>query len=364
MTKAVILHILGSKGLWGAESIAAAICLGMGEEYDMIYISPDGPVGNLLKNMGVRYEPIDRLNACSIRRKIKAFKPDIIHAHDNRASVFSSAATLLCREKPYLISHVHNSFPYLKKPGILRFTDRIMRPRYDENIFCSNLTHSYYKKYAPYYSKLKNCRVMENFTDIEKNQARAEEENPLPGKKVFTIGFVGRLEPQKGMEEFLLALRKFNHLFKADVNIHILGMGSLEGTLRKIIEESPDKPRVRLEGYCENPISWMKTFDLMILPSRYEGLPLTVLEAMSVGTPVLAMNVGALSETITDGVDGWLVEQGNYEGFIRKLSYLIENSNDVAIASKLTVEKVMGKYDKGQYIQRLSDIYNDALRKR
>lgn len=354
MKKIKVMHVLGSRNLWGAEKIASEICKAMSDsEFETVYASPEGPIRKVLEDKGVSYLPIGRMNPRAIARVIKLFGPDIIHAHDNKASLLSYLAVLVSRERPHIISHIHNSYPYLPRPGIRRIVDSIFRPLYSMNVFCSELTMNHYRVHAPYFNKLRGKVVLENFTDIELNKSMAGNGIRLSESSLPKVGFVGRLEYQKGLDAFFDALADFRSGKSLDADIHIVGTGSM---MESLVEQSKGLG-VRFEGYCENPYEWMKSFDLLILPSRYEGLPLTVLEAMSLGTPVLAMSVGAIDDVIEDGKNGWTVPKGDYSGFVEKLDYIITNKSVLAEVSEEATVRIESRFDKKGYIAGIREIY-------
>ncbi|MBN2883454.1 MAG: glycosyltransferase family 4 protein [Clostridia bacterium] len=355
MNQIRIMHVLGSNNLWGAEKIAADICKSISDEqFKLAYASPEGPIEKTLNDMAVEFIPLKAMNPGTLVKAIDGFKPDIIHAHDNKASLFSYLAISTAGKKPIIVSHIHNSYPYLNKIGLHRMADSFFRPRYQANIFCSAMTKDYYKKHAPYFNKIKNSIVMENFTDPAWNKSKAGSGLIKKENDLFRIGFIGRLEYQKGLDAFLKELKLSGNGVWERTMIHIVGDGGMRDTL----EEMAAGLRVKFEGYCDNPYEWMKTFDVLILPSRYEGLPLTVLEAMSVGTPVLAMAAGAVAEIIDDGVNGWIVEPGNYKDFVKKLELLAQSgriSEKFSLAAEKCIEE---KFSKMQYMSKLKNLYS------
>ena len=102
-----ILHLLQSRKFSGAENVACQIIAMMKEEADvqMAYCSRDGQIREVLKERGICYYPIKKLTVSEVKRIIRQYKPDIIHAHDMRASFIAAKA---CGQIP-LISHIHNN---------------------------------------------------------------------------------------------------------------------------------------------------------------------------------------------------------------------------------------------------------------
>lgn len=115
------------------------------------------------------------------------------------------------------------------------------------------------------------------------------------GKKVI---FVGRLSHEKGPDIYLRLARCF-----PQESFHIYGTGPLEQELKDSASNN-----VYFHGQQDDMASVWSETGLLIMPSRFEGLPMAALEAMGRGIPVMAFNVGALSNLIEPKQNGWLVE--------------------------------------------------------
>lgn len=128
-----------------------------------------------------------------------------------------------------------------------------------------------------------------------------------PGQ--FNLAVVGRLEPVKALHLAIEALSA--HGVPQDTQLHIIGTGPSEGELRRRSAEVGVAARVRFLGFRRDAHNFIAHCDALLMPSLHEGLPYTLLEAMALGTPVIASRVGGLAETIQDGVTGLLVAPGN-----------------------------------------------------
>ncbi|MFA5048806.1 MAG: glycosyltransferase [Patescibacteria group bacterium] len=131
----------------------------------------------------------------------------------------------------------------------------------------------------------------------------------------FTVGFVGRLSPEKNIPVIFQCAKNM-----PDISFVFVGNGPQEMALRQIA--APLK-NIFFVGKQTNVEKYYAAFDVLMLPSIMEGMPLVILEAMSVGTPVIASNVGAISEIIKDGVNGFLLNNYNdYLGYIASITKL------------------------------------------
>jgi len=124
------------------------------------------------------------------------------------------------------------------------------------------------------------------------------------------VGTMGRLKPVKDIHHFLEAARTILEA-RVDVVFLVVGEGPLEHELRETAREFRIDDRVYFLGFREDAIEILSTMDVFVLTSLHEGIPLSLLEAMCLGVPVVATKVGGIPEVIEDGCSGLLVELGD-----------------------------------------------------
>ncbi len=142
--------------------------------------------------------------------------------------------------------------------------------------------------------------------------ALAREPQPRP-----LVGTVGRLEPQKGVDVLIRALAEVE-----DATLLIVGDGSERERLEELARAVEVSERVEWKGWSDDPRSHLATLDVFVLPSRNEGFPLAVLEALLAGTAVVASDVGSVAEAVRDGETGLLVPPEDHvalAGALRRL---------------------------------------------
>ena len=109
----------------------------------------------------------------------------------------------------------------------------------------------------------------------------------------------------------------------------IIGNGEDCEYIKQLINENSLQDEVILMGAMDNPFKEIVKADIFALLSVYEGLPNTIFEALILGIPVLATNVGGISSQIEDGVSGWLVEN-EFDSIYRKIIYLLMHQDEIA----------------------------------
>jgi len=133
---------------------------------------------------------------------------------------------------------------------------------------------------------------------------------------------VGRLEPQKGHRILLDALPAVLRSFPR-VRLVCLSDGQLRAALERQTLKLGLTDAVRFVGYQPDIAEWLALADISILPSFFEGLPLTVIEAMAAGRPVIASAVDGVPEVLVDGESGLLIPPGDSGALARAICRLV-----------------------------------------
>jgi len=162
-------------------------------------------------------------------------------------------------------------------------------------------------------------KIIYNCTDLPESINKLNIEN----EESLRFGFVGRLEKQKGVE---LLINSFKKAIKLDNNITLIlyGKKSLSKASEKIAKDSSG--RIIINGPFESAINEVyPNIDILILPSFWEGFPYVIIEAMAFGCPVIATNVGGISELVTTNKNGCLIEARNQQQIIDAILNLSKN---------------------------------------
>lgn len=130
---------------------------------------------------------------------------------------------------------------------------------------------------------------------------------PEPSEENINFVNMGRLSPEKGQDNLIHAFALFHSKHK-NSKLYILGQGALYEELSALIDELELKDCVYLMGQIENPFSFMKKCDSFILSSHYEGQPMVLLEAMTLGMKIIATDIVANRAVLENGKYGLLVE--------------------------------------------------------
>lgn len=148
---------------------------------------------------------------------------------------------------------------------------------------------------------------------------------PYPSKKHYNFVNMGRLSPEKGQDNLITAFKQ--HLeTHANSRLYILGDGPLKNDLLKLIDELELQNYVFLVGQVENPFTVLKMCDCFVLSSHYEGQPMVLLEAMTLGMDILATDIIANRTVLENGKYGALVNN-SVDGLVGGLNNFSNHTN-------------------------------------
>jgi GalNAc-alpha-(1->4)-GalNAc-alpha-(1->3)-diNAcBac-PP-undecaprenol alpha-1,4-N-acetyl-D-galactosaminyltransferase len=160
---------------------------------------------------------------------------------------------------------------------------------------------------------------------------------------------IGRLHPQKGFDLLIQAFAKI-HDRHPDWQLTILGEGDERANLESLRDRLGMTASIHLPGRVNNVNDYLAQADLFALPSRFEGFPMALCEAMAIGTPVVAFNcLSGPADIIDDGIDGVLVPPEDIDAFAEALDRLMSDpelrshlaTNAPQILERFGVEQVM-----------------------
>ncbi len=158
-------------------------------------------------------------------------------------------------------------------------------------------------------------------------------------------------------------LRIFQALVNSNqkVHLHLIGDGPLKPKIEKEVNEMELNSKITFYGFVNNPLSYIKAADVFILPSIIEGLPAVILEAMFCEIPVIAYNVGGISEIIVNGKTGWLVAKNDEVSFIKFLKEDFKNNEEVNLIKETAKRMVTQNFSNDKIALRFEKCYNEIL---
>lgn len=344
-----VMHVLNSRIYSGAEKVVCQIIKSFEsvEGMEMVYCSPDSQiVRQMLAEQGVTFLPIETMSTGNLKRVIQEQKPDLIHAHDMRASFFSA----LCCGKIPLVSHIHNNAYDARGLSPKTIAYLLAGFKAKHILWVSN---SSYEGYAFHKLFAKKSSVLYNIIDTDQIFAKkAQDENTYD----YDMIYVGRLTFQKDPQRLMRLCARLKER-KPDLKVAIVGTGELEAEVKELCRELNLQENVQFLGFQSNPIKMVHDTKAMILTSRWEGTPMCALEAMALGTPVVSTPSDGMKDLIDDGINGYLTDDD--EVMAEKLLKIMTDDAHRKMLSENAKEKFARINDAPKYQQAIAACYRD-----
>lgn len=344
-----ILHLLPTNRFSGAENVACQIIKLFAEdqEYGMAYCSPEGPIRREVEDRGILYLGLDSFSIEEVRWVIKEYQPELIHAHDLRASV----ASVLAGGKIPIVSQIHCN-PDSNRRVSLRSLLFYVAARRLKHIFW--VSRSSYESYY-FHSRLKDkSTILYNVIDEADVVSKACSCSVVSD---YDVTYLGRLSEEKDPLRLMRVLRlSINRM--PDLKVAVVGSGEMEQQTKAECQRLGIEQNVTFMGFMSNPLGILKSSKVMVMTSKREGTPMCVLEAQALGIPVVSTPTDGVKDVITDGENGFL---SNDDAVLTDRIVSIVSSKELFDRlSAVSLEKSHKYNDLAAYKQTLDFVYQQS----
>jgi glycosyltransferase involved in cell wall biosynthesis len=299
-----------------------------------------------------------------LRRLVRERQIDIVHAHDYKTNLL---AWLLARTEGVLpLSTVHGWTGHSGRERFLYYpADKWLLGRFPRLIAVSSEIKS----------ELIRCgaapdRVTVVLNGIDHNKFRRDRLRQRLARRQFqiaenefVIGAIGRLEPQKRFDLLLEAVALLRNS-RPKIRLLIVGEGSARSDLEKRLRELGLMSVCHLLGHRSDVVDVHHALDLFVQSSEYEGTPNAVLEAMALGTPVVATDVGGTAELVEQGIHGLVVRPGDAHALAAAIDRAIADPGVAKARARAARERVERELSFTRRMQRVEAVYDELMRTR
>lgn len=332
-----ILELVNSLDTGGAERMAASLSLGLQSRGASVRIVCLRTLGNMpipeerFQKAGVELVPLFKNDGFSTKtletltRRVREWKIDVVHTHNPLVHHYGAMAAQLGGAR-VTVSTIHG-ISTLNMPGWAKalfwacglISDRMVG-------VCPIVGETLRDRYLFERSKV---IVINNGIELEKFSLV----QPRPADGQFVFGTVGRLVPVKDqgtlLEAFAMVIRRYPHC-----RLEILGDGELRADLEARALELGVSGSVCFRGFSRDIAGFLGQLDTFVMSSLSEGLPLTVLEAMAAGLPIVATSVGGIVRLVGDAGCGWLCPPAQPDALAQAMFQAIETENRIPMGER------------------------------
>jgi len=365
--KIKILYLITGLHVGGAEVLLRDINRKINKnsfDIKILSLTPIGSIGEEIIHEGgdvstlstkFKFSP---LILFGLLRVLFQYKPDIVHAHLFHADFLGRIASLIYR-KPRFVSTMHNiDMGGVKREILLRLTRFIPIVQIAVAESINNKMIQYHISSAEKTITIYNSIDLEYYSSGDKDEYRKK---LGINQSALVFVSVGRLVVQKGygylVESLATVLKKTPHF-----RMYVLGEGTSRAEIQRAIDEQGLADNIKLVGNTDNVREFLRAADLFVMSSLWEGLPVSLLEAMACGVPVVSTRVGGVSEVVENGIVGFLAEPKNPQNLAKKIlqiSFMSEEKrNKMGRCGRRIVEK---KFSLVRMVKKHETLYENLV---
>jgi glycosyltransferase involved in cell wall biosynthesis len=337
-----------------------------------VWLSPDPGVDELAEGLAARDIAVDRVAEVDSRwdwkgmlgtwRRLRALRPQLLHLHhvwpasDRYLSMLAGMAGvphMVVTE--HIVGHSHSAPQRALKRRELEDAAAV-------TTVCGAIADTLVAEYGIDRARV---RVVGNGADPPDTEAEAAAARELrqalgarPDRPLWVCA--ARLEAQKGHDVLLTALAAHKSEGNAFI-VALAGGGSMREALECRVAELGLDEEVRFLGQLDEIGPLLAAADAVLLPSLWEGLPLTLLEAMARGRPVIASAVGGVPEVVEDGISGLLVPPGKPEALAAALGELRRRPRAADALGAAAAARVRTEFTWSRAVERFEAVYDEVL---
>jgi glycosyltransferase involved in cell wall biosynthesis len=354
--------------LGGAQTYVASLLPALAGRFDVtVAAHGPGPLRDAARAAGVRFLPLrhvrrpispwrDLLGLLELLTLLRRERPHILHANSSKAGVLARFAAWLAGV-PIRIFTVHGwafSAHQGRRSKIYLWADRLVRPLTTVTVCVAERERV--AGIAAGTCSERTTVVIHNGVEAGAAPAR-HAANPGPPRIVS----VGRLQAPK---DALTLVRALARLPKGSFRAVIVGAGPDRPLVEAEVRRLGLDRAVELAGAREDVPEILAAADLFVLSSASEGLPMTILEAMAAGLPVVASRVGGVPEAVLDGETGLLVPPGRPASLAAAIERLLEDTSLRRSMGRAGLARVRERFDIASFQRAHVDLYRRELASR
>ncbi len=368
MAAVKVAHVIWSLGLGGAEQVV----LGLVRNFDrsryepmVVCLDDKGRFAAPAEEAGVKVLALEKKRGFDLGlpfRLARLFREEgvgLVHTHLFNGHLWGRLAALIAGLPVISTEHGMDAWRSPLHHGL----DAVLTLKNARVVFVSDEARKFYRARVP--AGAGKDRVL--FNGIETGRFEGRDSRPrIRSEFGFAawdrvIATAGRFVPEKRHDVFLAVIQKLRDQGLA-VKALLIGDGPLKESVEKKTAELALQDVVLFAGVRQDLPDLYPAMDLFLLTSDREGLPITILEAMAAGTPVVSTDVGGIHACIQDGVSGRLVPAGDVDALARAVSETLADSEKTAKSVHEAKQTVRGQFSVQSMVNQYQSLYDEVLR--
>ena len=355
----------------GYDTTLVAGSLARGED-SMAFVADARNVETVrIDELGREISPLrDLMATLQLARLIRRERPDILHTHTAKAGTVGRVAALLAgRHRPPIIvhtfhGHVLRGYFGPVRTRFFRLLERWLAARTTALIAVSPQVRD--DLVALGVAPRERFVVIRLGIELDERVA-GEQNGRVESRRYlgieserFAVGWIGRMTAVKRTDDILVAFKRLRDE-RIDAVLCLVGDGPDRPQLERRAHELGVIRDTLFLGYQEDVAPFYAAFDALVLPSSNEGTPVSAIEALAAGRPVVATRVGGVPDVVRDGEDGFLVEPGATGDLADRLAELARDPGLRERMGRAGRERVLPRYAVGRLVDDVDRLYRSLL---
>jgi len=289
-------------------------------------------------------------------------KVDIIHTHEVRSDLLG----LICARARGLpvVATLHGWIRNDTRGKVLVFLDQLCLPRFDHVVAVSSVLADEVLQFGLDPSRLTvihNAIVLDRLKP-DPNDRGLRQELHVADDEIL-IGKIGRLSPEKGIPDLLSAIREVRRAGHP-ARLALVGVGPEEESVRVLVADLGLDSAVHFLGYRKEMQAVYNSLDLVVQASHTEGMPNVIIEAMLIGVPVVATDVGGTREVLDGGKSGILVPAGKPAALAEAIARFCGNPQEQTLRTRCGREFIRERFGFEARTRKMEALYRSLHRGR
>jgi len=356
-----VLQVINNLTIGGAETILKnyvlnnpdsdienEICLLLGTDSDTFIL--DQLVSRNIKVIRLNLNKYSIFKAVrEIRKVIAGGGYDCVHVHLFPGQYYCAKLASEFKNIPFIFTE-HSTFNKRREIKALYGIEKWSYSQYDRIVCVSEMTRKSLESWMP--SIRQKLEVIHGGIVIE--------ETSRPAEPFYDAVLVGSLRGrEKGVDIFIKAVKNIENQIS---HAAVVGDGALREELIALRDSLGLAGKIDFVGNVENVNEYLSNSRLFVLPSRWEGFGLAIIEAMAARVPVIASDIGGIPEIVTDGRDGILVPVEDVEALSKSMSEVLGDSEKAAELAENGYRTASERFSIQAFARRINSLYRESAR--
>ncbi len=362
-----VVYLAHAFNVGGAEEMVLNLVRHLPERFEpaVVCINQAGPIGEEIRATGVPFRVLGLtpgitrpFDVMRLRDFLYECEPHIVHTFLLTASLYGRFAAMLARV-PIVVGTEVNIYEHkrpthaLAERWLMRWTDAVVASAGAVRDFYVDQVAADPSKVEVIYNAVDWAQLQCTMTREEMRAAVGIPADARVG------GIIARLTEQKAHRVLFDAMAQTPEL--SNVHLLVVGDGELRDELKQRVQALGLAPRVHFVGARRDLGNVLAAIDVFLMPSLWEGLPLSLVLAMGAGLPVIATAVAGIPEVVQDGVTGWLVPPDDVAGLGAAMARVFSDDTQRVLVGQAARAFVRPRFGIDGYVASVTALYDRLL---